>query len=336
MSYESETTPRDKNLGRYHLVRRIGRGGMGEVWLAEDPSLHRQVAIKTLPVQDREDQQAALRFTREARSIAALHHLHILPVHDYGKQEQSGGQEIIYIVMPYIAGGSLAQRIAASGSNMIPQREAITYLAQAAEAIDFAHQHGIVHRDVKPENLLLRDDRWLFLADFGLAYSVQSGEQVTTHGVGFGTPDYMAPEQAQGHAEPASDIYSLAVIAYQLFTGRLPFHGETSYATVVQHMTMAPPAPRQFNPALSPVTEIVLLRGLAKAAGERPSSAQAFVSELQQTLVDAPFAPTLLPGEELVPTLAARPVRKTPQAYGLAVSVVSPGTRAGISGVDSR
>ncbi|MBV9709280.1 MAG: protein kinase, partial [Ktedonobacteraceae bacterium] len=316
MSYENEAELRKRTLGRYRLLRRIGHGGMGEVWLAEDPSLYRQIAINILLLRDQDDQQALLRFAREARAIATLHHPHILPVHDYGKQEEPDGQVMTYIVMPYVAGGSLADRIAARTSSIMPQHEAINYLAQAAEAIDYAHRHGIIHRDVKPQNLLLRDGTWLLLADFGLAYSVLVDEQITTSGIGFGTPDYMSPEQAQGKAEMASDIYSLAVLAYQLFTGRLPFHGETSYATIVQHITMAPPPPRQFNPALSAATETVLLRGLAKTVGERPSSALAFISELQQTLADAQFAPTLSSNEELIPTLAKRPAGvDAPETY---------------------
>src|ERR1051326_4716060 len=171
MSYEREALSRKSMLGRYRLLHRIGYGGMGEVWLAEDPMLHRQIAVKILLLRGQDDQQAPLRFAREARAIAALHHPHILPIHDYGKQEQPGGKAITYIVMPYVVGGSLAHRIAALTSGTMPQPEAISYLAQAAEAIDYAHLHGIIHRDVKPENLLLRDGTWLLLADFGLAYS---------------------------------------------------------------------------------------------------------------------------------------------------------------------
>lgn len=310
----NETPPVKPTLGRYRLIRRIGHGGMGEVWLAEDPSLHRQVAIKTLPARDRADRQAALRFAREARAIAALHHPHILPIHDYGEQEQPDGQVTTYLVMPYIQGGSLAQRIALQASGIMPYQEAISYLIQAAEAIDYAHQQGIVHRDVKPENLLLREDNWLQLADFGIAYRVSADEQGTTSNAGFGTPDYMAPEQAQGRAELASDLYSLAVIAYRLLSGRLPFHGETSYATVMQHITMPPPSPREFNPALPLETEAVLLRGLAKAPTERPASARAFVAELQQSLAAAPFAPTFLPtGGRISPEQETPPVRELPQ-----------------------
>lgn len=264
---------------------------MGDVWLCDDPRLHRQVAIKTLPAQSQQDREFSQRFEREAQASAALGHPHILPIYDYGEQPTTNGQVITYIVMPYISGGSLTERIAAyqTRQTLIPPQEAIAYLSQAAEAIDYAHEQGIIHRDIKPGNMLLRDDRWLLLTDFGIAHILSSADNLTQTGVGIGTPEYMAPEQAEGKAEAASDLYSLAVLAYYLFTGRLPFNAETSYATTIQHMTMPPPPPRQFNPALPPAFEIALLHGLAKQPAERPASAHAFVASLQQAFAGTPF-----------------------------------------------
>jgi serine/threonine protein kinase len=286
-------------LGRYHLLRCIGRGGMGEVWLAEDPRLHRQVAIKTLPAHNQDDHEYSRRFEREAQAAAALNHPHILPVHSYGEQPRSDGQIVMYIVMPYISGGSLAERITTSTSRqmMMPPQEAITYLSQAAEAIDYAHSRGVIHRDIKPGNMLLQSDNWLLLADFGIARMVAQEEQLTKTGVGFGTPEYMAPEQAQGKAEAASDLYSLAVLAYLLFTGRLPFSADSGYAITIQHMTMAPPSPRQFNPALSPAVAQALLQGLEKDPTRRHPSARAFVACLQSAQAAAPFETTYLPDQ---------------------------------------
>jgi len=288
-------------LGRYRLLRSLGHGGMGDVWLAEDERLRRQVAIKTLPSHNQGDREYAQRFEREAQAAAALNHPHILPVHDYGTQALPNGQAITYIVMPYISGGSLADRIKTYAVQNIsmPLTEALNYLAQAADAIDYAHSRGIIHRDIKPGNMLLTTDNWLLLADFGIARILSASEQLTRTGTGIGTPDYMAPEQAQGHAEMASDNYSLAVIAYQLLVGRLPFKAENSYATTIQHLTMPPPPPRQFNPTLSLACEQVLLQGLAKSPAQRLPSARAFVAALQQATANAPYEATLLPAQSI-------------------------------------
>src|SRR5437667_9332237 len=160
MINDGETTQRVNimTLGRYHLLRRIGKGGMGEVWLAEDPRLHRQVAIKTLPLRSQNDREFLQRFEREARAAAALNHPHILPVHDYGEQALPNGQSITYIVMPYVSGGTLAVRLAtlAANNRLMPVDEAINYLSQAAQAIDYAHGQQVLHRDIKPSNMLLR------------------------------------------------------------------------------------------------------------------------------------------------------------------------------------
>ncbi len=272
-------------LGRYRLVRRIGRGGMGEVWLAEDPHLLRQVALKVLPLRKRDDEEFLTRFEREARAAAALHHPHILPVHDYGQQQMPDNQAITYLVMSYVSGGSLEDRLKllSNGQRALTQDEALTYLFQVAEAIDYAHVHKIVHRDIKPANMLLRDDDWLLLTDFGIA-RILTHTDVFTTGTYLGTPTYMAPEQAQGHAVPASDIYSLAVVAYQLFTGHVPFQADNPLALSFQHAFSPPASPRIHNPALSPEFEVALLRGLEKDPAQRPRSATAYVTSLDQAL----------------------------------------------------
>lgn len=295
-----------ETLGRYRLLRLLGRGGMGDVWLAEDPRLRRQVAIKTLPVHTQDDQEYLHRFEREARAAAALNHPHILPVHDYGEERLANGQAISYLVMPYVPGGSLSDCISwlANNRQAMPQQEALHYLTQAAEAIDYAHAQGVIHRDVKPANMLLRNDGWLLLADFGIARMVSEQNRLTQTGVGFGTPEYMAPEQAQGRAEPASDNYSLAVIAYQLFTGRVPFKADTPYVTTIQHIISPPPPPRQINPALSPAIESILLQGLAKNPAQRLPSARAFVNALQQAAAGAAYESTFFQQAPAVPGFA--------------------------------
>ncbi len=284
-----EDTGKLETLGRYRLVRRVGRGGMGEVWLAEDPHLLRQVALKILPVRKRDDEEFLQRFEREARAAAALHHPHILPVHDYGQQQLPDNQAITYLVMSYVSSGSVEDRLKtlSNAQQMLTQDEALAYLFQVAEAIDYAHAHKIVHRDIKPGNMLLRDNNWLLLTDFGIARILTDADAFTS-GLYLGTPTYMAPEQAQGQAVPASDIYSLAVVAYQLFTGHLPFQADNPFALSFQHAFAPPSSPRIFNPALSPEFELALLRGLLKDPAQRPPTAIAYVTGLDQALKSFP------------------------------------------------
>lgn len=273
-------------LGRYRMVRRIGRGGMGEVWLAEDPRLQRQVALKVLPLRKRDDQEFLTRFEREARAAASLHHPHILPVHDYGQQQMPDEQTVTYLVMSYVSGGSVEDRLRAmaAGRTTLTQDDALAYLSQVAEAIDYAHAHGIIHRDIKPANMLLREDNWLLLTDFGIARMLTDADASTSTGAYLGTPTYMAPEQAQGQAVPASDIYSLAIVAYQFFTGRAPFQADNPYALTFQHAFTTATAPHVYNPSLSPEFEAALARGMAKDPTRRPLSATAFVTGLRQGL----------------------------------------------------
>lgn len=305
-----------ETLGRYTILQRLGRGGMGDVWLGEDPRLHRQVAIKTLPVRKAQDRDYIERFEREAQSAAALNHPHILPVHDYGRQALPDESVIPYIVMPYIRGGSLADRVEfyTQHHQLMPTSEALTLLEQAAQAIDYAHGQLLIHRDIKPENMLLRDQNWLLLADFGIARMLTDARQATITGRDFGTALYMAPEQARGQVVSSSDNYSLAVVAYQLFTGNLPFQAETAYATTIQHLTMPPPSPRQFNPYLPQAFEQVLLKGLAKEPAGRFPTAGAFARALRDTATGeftkatyqpATPTPTILPNVGAPPALKA-------------------------------
>nr|BBH91337.1 hypothetical protein KTC_60880 [Thermosporothrix sp. COM3] len=286
-------------FGRYQVIRRIGRGGMADVWLCKDPFLQRQVAIKTLPPHQPGNTTFSHIFKKEAQAAAALNHPHIVSVHDFGEQTLADGRIVTYIVMPYIAGGALSDLLEAlkQEEKLLPTATVLTYLSQAAQAIDYAHQQGLVHRDIKPGNMLLRDKNWLLLTDFGIAYLLEASleESATKQqtGIGFGTPDYIAPEQARGQAVPASDIYSLAVVAYQLFTGRLPFVAETTYATIMQHITQQPPLPSQFNALISPGLEKVLLQGMAKQPGERPATAEEFVQNIKQAVALIPDEVTI-------------------------------------------
>src|SRR5579885_3482207 len=265
MHFNSTVNWQGRMLGRYRMVQLLGRGSMAEVWLAEDMQLRRQVAIKLLPVVSRSDQRYLQDFEREARAATELHHPNILPVHDFGQQQIGPDEVITYVVMPLVSGGSLRERIR-QANGPLPTTQALHYLRQAATAIDYAHSRNVLHRDMKPANMLLQQDQ-LLLADFGLARLLPTATQGRTY-TGVGTPENMAPEQAQGQPTPASDLYSLAMCAYQLFTGRLPFTSnpdEPPYSVLMKQIQEVPIAPRQFNPALPPAVEQAILRGLAKS-----------------------------------------------------------------------
>jgi serine/threonine protein kinase len=299
MGVNQDSSWQNKMLGRYRLLRLLGRGGMGEVWLAEDAQLRRQVAVKVLPAVFASDRTYLRDFEREAQAAAALEHPHILPVHDFGEQRMAEDEVVTYLITPYITGGSLIDRIRRV-KGPFPPAVALGYLRQAAEAIDYAHSQNVLHRDIKPANMLLQptstrlanaDDEastpadgeeWLFLADFGIAKLLTSNMQRSRTHAGSGTPEYMAPEQARGHAEAASDRYSFAMTAYQLCTGYVAFKGTTPYDTLIQHVTKDPPPPRQFNPALPHAIEEALLQGLSKQPGERPPSCTALVEALER------------------------------------------------------
>jgi serine/threonine protein kinase len=279
MDTNQSSTWQNKMLGRYRLTQLLGRGGMGEVWLAEDTQLRRQVAVKLLPSVFATDHDFLQDFEREAQAAAALEHPHILPIHDFG--EQIAEDEVAtYLITPYISGGTLRDRILIV-SGPLPTDEALSYLRQAAEAIDFAHSQHMLHRDIKPANMLLQQG-WLFLADFGIAKLLTSTTNRSRTYAGAGTPEYMAPEQAQGKAEPASDRYSFAMVAYHVFTGFVPFRGDTPYSTLIKQMTEEPTPPRQYNPALPQAVEQAILQGLAKRPEDRPASCMALVHSLER------------------------------------------------------
>ncbi len=280
--------------GRYRIVQPLGSGSMGEVYLVEDTRINRQVAIKVIRVDassylNQGATQDAMRlFEREAKSIAQLNHPNILPLFDYG-EEVINGVTMTYMVMPYCPDGSLATWLQQHGqheqSDMLSPQDTIHFTRQAADALQHAHDHDIIHQDVKPSNFLIRSRRTglpdILLADFGIA-KLAASSSGASHVVR-GTPIYMAPEQWEGHPVPASDQYSLAVMVYQLLTGRTPFQGGPSQM-MYQHITVSPMPPSTVNTALSPAVDTVLLRALAKRSRERFPTVAAFADALQQTL----------------------------------------------------
>lgn len=265
-------------IGSYRLIEPIGRGGMGEVYRAEHVRLGSQAAIKMLLRGLAGQPEFLARFDQEARSTASLQHPHILEVLDYGDWDG-----IPYLVMPYLPGGTLRDRL---GRGPLPRGEAIRFLDALADALDYAHGQGIVHRDVKPANILLDMRGRPRLSDFGIAHAANDDGHLTTTGALIGTPEYMAPEQAQGAADGRADLYALAVIAYEMLVGRPPFQGKTSIEILLQHQQATVPLDplRAVHPPLPVELEAVLQRALAKAPDERYQSGSSLAAAVAAAL----------------------------------------------------
>ncbi len=281
-------------LGRYRLLERAGVGGMSEVWKAEDETLKRTVAVKVILGPIAAESTFRERFLREARLVAGLEHPNVLPVFDYGSATIDG-EEVSYLVMPLVAGGSLKGRVAGP----VPPALAIAWLSAIASALDHAHAKGILHRDVKPGNVLMDSQGRPLLADFGLARSAEVSSGLTATGTVLGTPLYMAPEQATGAAlSGRADQYALAVIAFELLAGRVPFSAQSPLAVLHQHVTAPPPPLSSVLPGTSPAVDAVLSRGLAKEPAGRFSSCGAFVAALGTALGVTATATTVPQGAE--------------------------------------
>lgn len=256
-------------LGRYRLDALLGRGGMAEVFRATDTKLARTVAVKVILATHAAEEHFLERFLREARMVASLEHPNILPVYDFG--EENG---VPFLVMPYLPGGSLGDRLKAGP---VPLAVASSWIAQLSDALDAAHAAGVLHRDVKPANVLLGKDDRLFLADFGIAKILENEPGLTATGVVVGTPIYMAPEQAQGHpASPATDRYALAVVAFEILAGRPPFEGDNALSLMHQHVATPPPMLSRRVAGLPAGLDAVLSQALAKDPSQRPATCRAF------------------------------------------------------------
>ena len=282
-------------LGEFRILKRLGEGGMGQVYLAEQPRLERQVAIKVLrPMRpssssDESDPpmlaDAPERFKREAHAVGKLDHPNILPVHDFGLDK-----ELMYLVMPYIPDGSLFDAMRAGSKRQrfslpLDATQVAPLIFQAASALQYAHDRNIIHRDVKPENFLIRTERdgtiQVLLADFGLVKEYHPGSGTATMAVG--TADYVAPEQIEGRPVPASDQYALAVMAYEFLTGRLPFTGSVA-EVATKHLRQQPPALRSINSKIPAEIEEVILTAMRKRPEERWPSIMQFARAYSEAL----------------------------------------------------
>jgi beta-lactam-binding protein with PASTA domain/tRNA A-37 threonylcarbamoyl transferase component Bud32 len=312
--------------GRYRILRKLGSGGMANVYLAEDEELGRQVAIKILNDRHASDDQFVERFRREAKNAAGLSHPNIVSVYDRGEAEGT-----YYIAMEFLEGRSLKDRIVSGGR--LPTAAAIEVTRQILHAVGFAHRRGIVHRDIKPHNVLLADDGSgngeprFKVTDFGISRTTTS--QMTEAGSIVGTAQYLSPEQARGApVDQRSDIYSVGIVLYELLTGKLPFTGETPLEIAMKHLSEVPTAPSELRPDVPADLDMVVLRALAKDPEDRFQSAEEMERELARvaggagvTAETAEAATAVLSGAGLADTaptmISRRPVvaPRRPERY---------------------
>lgn len=273
-----------QQVSQYVVERKIGEGGMGAVYLAEQPSIHREVVLKLLTTGSAGDPDMLKRFQREVDIIAQLEHPHILPVYDFGEVDGDP-----YIVMRYMAGGSLYDHLRAGSLN---REELLHVLDQVAEALDYAHERGVIHRDLKPGNVLLDGAKNGYLADFGLAKTMEGTRDLTKTGNVLGTPAYMSPEQARGERlDSRSDVYSFAVMAFEALSGARPFDAKTPLEYIQKHLSEPPRSIRAFAQDLPPAVDTPIFKALAKQRDQRPTHVTDFTRQLRQSLAASPDVP---------------------------------------------
>ncbi len=288
--------------GRYSLRDPLGRGGMAEVFLAHDEVLNRDVALKILREQYADDEGFVERFRREAQSAASLNHPHMVHVYDWGRSEDGAAY---YMAMEYVPGGTLKDCILAEGP--LPARMAVQIASQIAEALEAAHARGVVHRDVKPQNVLLTTSGEAKVTDFGIAQAA-SATTTSRSGLILGTAGYMPPEQANGGSVgPQSDLYSLGVVLYEMLTGEVPYEAHTPGIVATKHLTELPRSPREANPEVPEEIDDLTLRLLAKSPADRYWSATELLGDLRRIREGLPS-----PLAEVEPVAMDRPVLPTP------------------------
>lgn len=272
-----------QNIGPYRILEKCGQGGMAEVYKGYHPLIDRYVAIKVLRPSFAGDEEFRARFQREATAVAAMRHPNVVQLYDFGELGDR-----FYMVMEFVEGGSLRERLQRflAEETEMSLSDVVTIVRGVAAALDYGHRRGIVHRDVKPANILFTREGDPVLTDFGVARLLQ-GNPVTVAGMSVGTPDYMSPEQGLGQpATPHSDVYSLGVVLYEMLVGRRPFTADTPFGVIVQHIQANFPSPRLEDPAFPEALERILQRALAKEAGDRYATAGELAQDLQAAVED--------------------------------------------------
>ncbi len=303
--------------GRYRIVRKLGAGGMADVYLAEDQELGRRVAIKILNNRHSNDAQFIERFRREAKNAAALNHPNIVSIYDRGEAEHT-----YYIAMEYLDGRTLKELVVGRGP--APVNVAVEYARQILSALRFAHRHGIVHRDIKPHNVLVDREGRVKVTDFGIARAGTS--QMTEAGSIVGTAQYLSPEQARGtEVDQRSDLYSLGIVLYELLTGQTPFDGDTPVEIAMKHLSATPRPPSQIRRDVPRDLDMVVMRALAKDPDARYQSADEMEADLERALRGAPVAAATT-------DFATQIMRAVPAAAAAdtAATMIAPGAGAGV------
>jgi serine/threonine-protein kinase len=292
-----------QTLGEYEIVERVGCGAMADVYKAFQPKLNRYVAIKVLSPILAGEAGFRERFVREAQAIAQLDHPNILPVYDFDRQN-----DLTYIVTQFVDTGSLADLL----DRPLPLDLALHILEQVGSALSHAHSQGVVHRDVKPSNILLGPRNWALLADFGLVKTMEIPSNLTPTGMSLGTPAYMAPEQVTGDPVDArADVYALGTTLYQMLTARVPFEGDSGVAVALKHVREAPPAPRSLNPGLPEAVDHVIAKALAKNREARFGSVDDLVAAFREIAGSTTATPRRPAGEQSATTIVAKAIRQT-------------------------
>jgi serine/threonine protein kinase len=303
-----------RNIGRYQIKAELNRGGMSVVYLAHDPVIGRDVAIKMLPRSLQDQPALRMRFEREAHTVAALEHPAIVPVYDFGEED---GQP--YLVMRYMPGGSLADLLTYGRLNL---PDAVRIVQRLAAALDEAHGRGVVHRDIKPGNILFDTHGEAFLTDFGIVklYEGEPGAQTLTGSVVLGTPAYMSPEQALGKPiDRRSDVYSLGAVLYEMLTGVPPYKGPTSISVAMKHVVEPVPNPREYRPELSEACIAVVEKAMAKDPDARFATAGQMAAAFAQAVTGSPVMEPMMP-----PLVVRRKPQTTSNAAKTGASPLEP------------